>query len=155
MLSDEEMFRKAYEFAKNNSTCIKVAVGAALDDNNGNIIVSCNMGEHNCKEYNECYKAKVTGVYESVEWTRKYCQAIHAEINMINILKNSPVSEEIYNNPLYVTRYPCLNCAKKIAERGFKFVKYSGKQEISNEVKKIFDKNNIKYEWFPQYDFEF
>ena len=165
MFSDEEMFKKAFEYANENSTCMKVSVGAAILDNNENVILSCNRSEDfNCKEHNECYKAKVTGIYESCEETRKYCKAIHAEINMINklneIWNNSTMDKipdllKIYNNPLYVTRYPCENCCKKIIKNGFKYVKYCGKQEISENVKRLFEKANVKVEWFPEIDYEF
>ena len=83
----------AHCHARKESGCIKVAVGAVWipDDYerariySGAIFASnVNPEGYSCKENGECYKAKVTGIYESCEETRKYCKSTHAEINLIN-----------------------------------------------------------------------
>lgn len=161
-MNEKYFFDSAFEFAKCNSTCLKVNVGAVFAvpnrraKNGFKLYHSCNRSndvEKNCQVLKECYKAKVTGIYESCEETRKYCSAIHAEINMIENLKIENVNPS--NGVLYVTRYPCENCAKHVVEFGFTKVCYCGKQEISDEVKKIFEDNNVEVEWYPQYDYEF
>lgn len=125
-----------------------------LDNNNNIVHMSCNRSTdgHNCKELNECYKSKVTGVYESVEWTRKYCKARHSEIWMIEALKNVEIDPSV--GTLLVSRYPCLNCMTEVAKFGFKKVVYGGKQEISDEVKKIVEENGIEYIHYPDVDYE-
>lgn len=144
----------AFDFASNNSTCNKIAVGACFRNHSGYITeYSSNYSsDYNCKSNKNCYKAAVTGIYESCEETRKYCKAIHAEINMINILKSKNIDPSC--GVLYITRYPCLNCARSCAEFGFKNIVYCGKQEISDDVKKIFDDYNINVCWIPDIDYE-
>ena len=153
----KEIFNKAYTYAMNNSTCMKVKVGSAcLVDNT--LITACNCSiedSKNCIKLGECYKYKITGIYESCEETRKYCSAIHSEINLINRLKTLGFEVAMPTMTLFVTRYPCENCAKNIVDFGFKKVYYCGKQEISDEVKKIFKINGIDYKWYPEFDFEY
>lgn len=153
----ENYFKSAFAYAKVNSTCRKVKVGAVCVDHTGSVAYACNKSEDdskNCIKLGECYKYKVTGIYESCEETRKYCSAIHSEINIIDKLKKYGLSEALSDMILFVTRYPCLNCARAICDYGFKSVYYSGIQEISDEVKELFDKNGVEYKWFPEYDFE-
>lgn len=140
--------------ARSTSTCNKLAVGSGFITTSGIFILESNRSiEHNCKLNNECYKAKLTGVYESVEWTRKYCKAIHAEVNMINRLKSLNIDPS--EGTLYVTRYPCVNCANECVKAGFRHISYCGVKEISDEVKKIFDDANISVTWYPDIDYEF
>lgn len=156
-LDVKNYFRSAFAHAKVNSTCRKVQVGAVCADHTGIIILACNKSEDdskNCVKIGECYKYKVTGIYESCEETRKYCSAIHSEINLINKLKKLGFEKALPTMVLFVTRYPCLNCARAICDYGFKTVYYSGIQEISDEVKELFNKNGVEYKWFPEYDFE-
>lgn len=158
----EDIFRKAYDHARMFTTCIKIPVGSIIVDEDGNYYHGGNSnysedGLHNCKKLGECYKAKVTGIYESCEETRKYCNAIHSEINAINTMKyklRRKFNDKVSSSTIFVTRYPCVNCAKEIVSSGLKRVFYCGNKEISNEVKEIFDKANVTYKWFPEYDFE-
>lgn len=154
---DEHYLDMAAEFAKHNTTCRKVAVGSCFVSNsNGdtNIYLTANSGVHNCIKEGYCYKARVTGIYESSELTRKFCKATHSEIRMIEVLKNAGRTIN-KGDTLFVTRYPCINCAKAIDEFGFKSVIYGGVQEISDEVKEVFDKSGISYKWYPENDYEF
>lgn len=150
----KEIFDIVITYARETSTCKKLAVGSGFIDCDGNLYMESNRShDFNCKKADECYKAKITGVYESVEWTRKYCKAIHAEINMINKLKNMNVNPS--TGILYITRYPCENCARNCVEFGFKSIIYCGKQEISDNVKKIFSDAKVEVRWFPDIDFEY
>lgn len=161
-MNEKYFFDSAFEFAKCNSTCLKVNVGAVFAvpnrraKNGFKLYHSCNRSndvEKNCQVLKECYKAKVTGIYESCEETRKYCSAIHAEVNLINLLKKENI--EFDSGTIYVTRYPCFSCATQLINNGFKEVNYCGKQEISNEVKKLFEESDVNVKWFPEYDYEF
>jgi deoxycytidylate deaminase len=153
----EVFFNRAFQYAEDNTTCLKVPVGALYKTPNGLNYLACNNTnngpEGNCCQNGECYKAKVTGIYESCEETRKYCQSTHAEINMINILKQNNINPT--DGTLFVTRYPCWKCAKSIISYGFKEVHYCGKVEASGEVKQLFDDNNVRFFWYPNIDFEY
>ena len=146
--------------AKNESTCRKVSVGAGYVSNYTKHLtyVSCNKSESfNCKDEGECYKQKVTGIYESCEETRKFCKAVHAEINLINLIKlvnpNIEDSKILSDGVVYCTRYPCENCAKELKKHGLKKLKYCGVQEISDNVKDIL--SDVDIEWFNNIDYEF
>lgn len=145
---------EAFSHAMAHTTCRKVAVGALFVTKDGKEYYDCNRcpnGGFNCQKEGYCFKSKETGIYESTEATRYACKAIHSEINLIMQLKEKVnLSEGV----LFVTRYPCLNCAKHIVEAGIKKVVYGGRQEISDEVKQIFDNAGIKYEWIKECDYE-
>lgn len=125
-----------------------------LDDNNNVVHKTCNrsVDNYNCKELNECYKASVSGHYESREDTRYLCKARHSEVWMVETLKNLDINPSL--GTLLVTRYPCRNCSEVIAKFGIKNVIYGGKQEISDEVREIFEKYNINYKHYPDVDYE-
>lgn len=157
-----DLFCKAFAHAKMFTTCTKLPVGSIILDSDGYCYYGSNSnynedGNYNCMRTSECHKAKITGIYESCEETRKYCNAIHSEITAIDTLKwhvTRNLEEVAKKSTIYITRYPCVNCAKSIADVGIKNVVYCGVQEISDEVKSIFDENNISYKWYPQYNFE-
>jgi len=158
----KDLFQKAYDYARMFTTCNKLPVGSLIIDEDSTFYYGSNSnysnsGEFNCQKLGECYKAKVTGIYESCEETRKYCKAIHSEINAIENMKYSlrkKFESKAATAEIFVTRYPCVNCARNIVESGIKIVHYCGVQEISDEVKKIFDEANVLYTWYPEYDFE-
>lgn len=153
MLNDITVLNLAASHAAKHSTCIKVAVGAAFRLDDDSVLYSCNHGDDiNCKKIGECHKFKVTGIYESCEETRKYCAAKHAEINLLEDLKSLSIDPK--GQEIFVTRYPCINCARALVEAGVKVVTYGGRQEISDEVKQLFNDNNVKYKWYPECDYE-
>lgn len=146
-------FDESAEYAKKFCTCNKVAVGAKFITNDGREFYSCNRSEeHDCTVTGKCHKFEVTGIYESCEETRKYCSAVHAEINMINKLRENNVDPS--DGILFVSRYPCHNCCEKCIEFGFKRINYCGRQEISDEVKELFSTNDVEVNWFKEYDYE-
>ena len=150
-------FNMISEYAKNNTTCLKVPVGSLYYDPTGLIVMSCNKtnsSDNNCKKIGECYKYKVTGIYKSTEETRKYCSAIHSEVNLINRLISMGINSPSEDSVIFVSRYPCLNCCKEICKFGFKKVFYCGRQEISDDVKDIFNHYNVDFKWFPEFDYE-
>lgn len=150
-------FMMAYEYARVFSSCCKVKVGAVLHDESSNKrIFGANQGlttETRCITSGECYKAKVSGIYESTEATRHLCHAVHAECNLLDRLSHSR-KMNLDTSVLYVTRYPCESCAKRIAESGIKRIRYAGVQKISDTVSKILEDASIEVSHFPDLDFE-
>lgn len=155
MYTDKEYLDIAAEMANNISTCKKVAVGSCfVQSNTGSIFCTANRSDKiNCKELGECRKFKLSGIYESREETRHLCAATHSEINMINLLKRDNVS--LSDGTLYVTRYPCLNCANELVKNGIMKLVYGGVQRISEQVEEIFIKNDVECSWIPECDYEF
>lgn len=155
MNSIEKVFSDIYSFAKKYSTCNKVYVGCMIQCPDGTKIYSANSGEgHNCQTDGKCYKYEVTGIYESCEETRKFCASTHSEINAIKEFDKLEVKYNPEECVVYVTRYPCENCAENLVKRGFKKIVYCGRQEISSSVKSILESNGVSYEWYKDIDFE-
>lgn len=156
MLSSVDILNLAASHANKHSTCLKVGVGAAYiinnSDSKSDIVYSSNRGDINCKNIGECHKYKITGIYESCEETRKYCAAKHAEINLLETLKVMNIDPS--GATIYVTRYPCINCARSLVDAKISKVVYGGRQEISDDVKRLFNDNHIDVEWHPECDYE-
>lgn len=149
------LFNKANDYAKSHTTCMKIGVGSIIMDNKSSKILSIgsNFGSHNCVEHGECYKAALTGIYESREETRKYCKSIHSEINALNKLDENKLSDDC---TIFVTRYPCEDCSKAIIKSGIiKGVCYCGKVKISENSEKLFKESNISVDHYPEIDFEY
>ena len=161
-MNDESIryiFDRIYEEADKASTCLKVTVGAQFIPDTEScctepVIITSNssIDKYNCKKEGKCYKAELTGIYESCEETRKYCKATHAEINLLKALEHLQIDPS--KGVLYVTRYPCYNCAKECVKNGIKQIVYAGRQEISDDVKKLFSDNNVSVTWYPGIDYE-
>lgn len=153
----KEMFDDAYEYSRMMSTCNKVNVGSLFLDTNGKRYhgANCNYDlDCNCLSNHECYKAKVSGIYESTEATRHLCKAVHAEDMLLRWMNSVKKKFDRDNGILFVTRYPCMNCAKLIIQSGIKHVYYAGRNSISSEVATIFSDNNVDVKWFKEYDYE-
>lgn len=157
IISAKYTFNLLMKDADKYSTCKKVVVGAGfVSEDSTKFIKAYNASnDFNCRENNECYKAKLTGVYESVEWTRKYCKAVHAERNLIGKMMKEYPDLDPAKGELYVSRYPCIECARACVNFGFKEINYAGIQEISDEVKKLFFNSGVSVCWYPEIDYEF
>lgn len=155
-MTSKEIFDSAIEYALLNTTCRKVAVGSAFVLKSGKILYGCNNSkEHNCIKEGECHKAKVTGLYESSEETRVHCNATHSEVDLITSDGFKKLSkDDIAFGKLYVTRYPCYNCAKTIVEAGIKNVEYCGGWEISDDVKELFESSGVSVIYNSNYNYE-
>ncbi len=100
------------------------------------------------------YNGFPTGCLDSqLPWGRegnfldtKYPYVIHAEENAISNSNN-----DVTGCTLYVTLFPCHNCAKKIIQEGIKYVIYLKEphsqehQESLAAAKKMFDLCNVRY----------
>lgn len=149
-----EIFNRIFDSIKYRSTCLKVTVGARYIGNTVDFTtVNCSNDGHSCKDSNECYKYKITGIYESCEETRKFCKSIHAEINLLNELKEEGISD-LSEGEVFVTRYPCVNCAEELVKHNVRKISYCGKQEISQEVKDYLKNHKVEVYWYPEFDFE-
>jgi len=69
--------------------------------------------------------------------------AIHSEQNAVSDAAKRGVSIE--NSTIYVTHFPCINCAKTIISSGIKNVKYHENYKNNDLVKKLFDVSNVKF----------
>lgn len=78
----------------------------------------------------------------------KYPYVIHAELNAI---LNSSM-RDLKGSTLYVSFFPCNECAKSIAQTGIKRIVYLSDKysetDTSRAARRIFDATGVKYELF-------
>lgn len=122
-------------------------VGACIVNENKRIVSIGYNGTTNGMSDDECpWSVRDGNLIDT-----KYAYVTHAELNAILNCHNS-VSDCI----LYVTLFPCNECAKAIIQSGIKEVvymedKYNG-TEANIVSKKLFDKAQIKYRKYIKND---
>lgn len=83
---------------------------------------------------------------EGKELETKYPYVVHGELNAIFNARN----ENLENTRMYVTLFPCNECAKAIIQTGIKeVIYYSNKYDETNSVKaskRMFDSAGVKYQ---------
>lgn len=70
--------------------------------------------------------------------------AIHSEQNAVSDAAKRGVS--IDNTTIYVTHFPCINCAKTIISSGIKTVKYKEEYKHDNLVDELFKISGVNVE---------
>lgn len=130
------------------------AMLASYKSKDPNTKVGCVVVDKNNHQISMGYNGMIAGIDESsVPWGndktvpleyQKYGYVMHSEANAISHAKSN-----LEGSRLYVTLFPCNECAKLIASNKFSEVVYlSDKYYKSQEsiiAKKIFDLSNIKY----------
>ena len=104
-----------------NANCIKGKVGAILVKNNKIIAEGVNSVPNGIKPCTEktCLRKKLN--LKSGE-NQELCFVVHAEQNaLINALNNKI---DVNNSTLYVTKQPCIICAKMLINAGIKKIIY-------------------------------
>jgi dCMP deaminase len=83
---------------------------------------------------------------EGKELETKYPYVVHGELNAILNARN----ENLENTRMYVTLFPCNECAKAIIQTGIKeVIYYSNKYDETDSVKaskRMFDSAGVKYQ---------
>lgn len=116
----DEIFMLQAILCATRHSCLKRGVGAVVEQNKktkGTGYNGAASGIKTCLEYGYCYYEKLAetevkengGDFEVVrERFKTYCLAVHAEANAINQCPR----ECLKSATLYVTNYPCPNCAQ-------------------------------------------
>ena len=105
-----------------NANCIKGKVGAIIVKDNKIIGKGKNSVPQNTTPCTDCTCLRKKYNLKSGE-KQELCKAIHAEQNAIlNALKNG---YDLNNSCLYITKSPCMICAKLIINLGIKKVVYA------------------------------
>ena len=122
----------------------KTQVGSCIVDNNHQIL---SLG----------YNGMPVGIKDNDEnWNdeTKHNLVIHSEANAILHCKHS-----VNNSTLYVTLFPCNECAKLIITSGIKKVVYlkikDSKNILTNISMKMFDEAGVIYEKYKEVNKEF
>ena len=136
-LAWDEMFMFNAQLAAQRSKDPNTQVGAVLVDSNNHI---CGTGYNGMP--NGTPDSKHWGKSEDNPWENKYNFVVHAELNCI--LNSSKTRD----TTLYVTLFPCNECAKAIVQAGITKVIYSEIRPGTNEEisRYILKNGNVKVE---------
>lgn len=132
-------------YAKMNSGCAKVSVGSVIVDGYGSLLATgANRTiPYNCKEQG-CRRVELYGDDSKNHRLPEDCRAIHSEIDALCKCNADKINGD---TTIYVTRYPCEACARAIVASGIKNVVYGRLQEISEETRLIFERNEVNVIW--------
>lgn len=133
-MTNEYKLWKAQQYANEHSSCAKVKVGVLIIDSNDRSHYGANVTiPHVC-----------TGNVDSCSFDGHCISTIHAEIDAIVRAKTS-----LHMGTMYVTRYPCENCARAIVTAGISKVVYSRPTEISRRTKYILEAGGVEVVHIP------
>lgn len=134
-----EMLKLASAYAKLQSGCLKVQVGCVIAKDSKILALGANRTIPNlCKTSRGCLRIEKYGENTKDHRNPEDCRAIHSEIDAIcNSFDN------LTGAVMYITRYPCEDCARAIVAAGIKTVVYGRDQEISPETARIFEYYNV------------
>lgn len=128
----------ANDYAYEKATCEKVKVGSLIIDQHGRVHLGANRtmpGE--CSGIDNC---QIDGHCTST---------IHSEIDAIINAKT-----DLIRSTIYVTRYPCENCARAIVAAGITQVLYGRQREISDDTRLILGTAGVSVIHVPEFDEE-
>lgn len=138
----KRMLDAAQNYADKNSTCCKVKVGSVIVVPDLQVYVyGCNHGVHNCT-MRGCRRVMLYGEASKSHRLPSDCDSIHSEVDAIG--KAAKNGWKLDGATIYVSRYPCENCARAIVAAGIKKVIYGRKEGISDYTKQILDSGDVK-----------
>ena len=127
------LLRLAQDWTNTFSDCSKVKVGAIIVQDYQNIVYGANVVIPQGCDGVGCNRVLPhDGLPHCVS-------TIHAEIDAI-----IKAARDLEGATIYVTRYPCENCARAIVTAGIKKVVYGRTPEISEDTKRIFEYGKVK-----------
>lgn len=142
-MSHDEFMKIALEESK-KANCAKGKVGAVIVLNDKILGKGNNSVPNNCEPctIDNCLRKKYN--LKSGE-RQELCRVVHAEQNAIlNALKNG---EDLNDSVIYVTKSPCMICAKLIINSGISKVIYANRYP-DLEAFKILDEAGILTEYY-------
>ncbi len=143
IISWDEYFMGLAHLSALRSKDPNTQVGCCIVDNDNKVVsIGYNGMPRGCKD-------------EDMPWERvgdfkktKYAYVVHAELNAI---LNSPRS--LKGCTLYVSLFPCNECAKAIIQAGIKKVIYESDKYCGTDgnvvSKRLFDETGVVYEQLP------
>lgn len=148
------MVKKRHDCIKWNEYFMGIAILTAMRSKDPSTQVgSCLVDKHN-RIISTGYNGLPMGWDDDdFEWNRdgkwlqtKYPYVIHSEVNAI---LNANGYYDWESSALYVTLFPCNECAKHIVQRGIKKIyyledKYKG-EDSNKAAKEIFDNSGVSY----------
>lgn len=146
---------KAQHYANEHSTCQKVKVGSLIEvrTNYGELTV---LGSNHGIGYSciacGCMRKKLYGEDSKNHRLPSDCDAVHSEIDAIATAAEQGL--RLADATIFITRYPCENCARAIALSGISRVVYGRKQEVSKYTESILSHALHKIELIHLEDFD-
>ena len=140
----KDILTLADNYAKNNSTCKKTAVGCYIVHEGIYRTVAakgCNNSEVSCKD-NGCLREETFGNNSKKHRSVCRCHGNHAEQDALKKYKRIP--DKLSSISAFVTRYPCDECAKALIDAGIKLVVYGREFEISEAAAKAFEEAEVE-----------
>lgn len=140
---NDKFMKLALEEAQ-NANCAKGKVGAVIVRKSKILGIGNNSVPKGCKPctIETCLRKKYN--LKSGE-RQEICRVVHAEQNAIlNALKDG---QDLNNSTIYVTKSPCMICAKLIINVGIKKVYYANKYP-DEEAFKILSEANVQTEYY-------
>ena len=139
----KDILTLADNYAKNNSTCMKTAVGCYIvSETEWRKVLAkgCNCSEVSCKDEG-CLREQKFGSNSKKHRSVCRCYGNHAEQDALKKI-HAPVS--LQGCSAFVTRYPCDECAKALIEAGIKLVVYGREFAISETAAKAFEDAGVE-----------
>ena len=130
----KDILTLADNYAKNNTTCKKTAVGCYIvnEDPNWRTVLAkgCNRSEESCKELG-CLREQLFGSNSKEHRATCRCYGNHAEQDA---LKRVPEDKKNLLNgaTAFVTRYPCEECTRALIDAGIKRIVYGREFTMSD-----------------------
>lgn len=140
----KNILRELYALARKESRCVKAQVGARIVSPLQLKTISDGFNitmPDSCKSVG-CHRVAVYGENSCEHRLPSDCYALHAEICAISMAAMKSNKSTI-NKTMVVTRYPCEACARAIVAAGIMRVVYGGVEEISEQTRQIFSKNDV------------
>ena len=132
--SKNEYFMQIAKLVADRSTCVRRKVGAVLVKDGYILSTGYNgspSGLRHCTK-ETCVRTRLN--IPSAE-SPQLCRAVHAELNCIIQAARHGTSIE-GNTTMYVTIFPCIECAKAVINAGIHDVVFLGDYDESNEVRR-------------------
>ena len=129
------------KLASTRSDCIKRHVGAVLVKDDVPLVMGYNgaaRGQINCNE-GGCERCNNPDIRKGESLDK--CVCVHAEDNIKNQAALHGVS--IKDGTLYITDYPCNNCAKGLINTGIKRLVYFGEYPSDFDVN-LFGRSGVE-----------
>lgn len=145
----KDILTLADNYAKQNSTCKKTAVGCYLvAETEWRTVIAkgANRGLVNCKEVG-CKREELFG--NNSKEHRSVCRCTHSEIDALNKVHRKELLE---GATAFVTRYPCDNCTKALVNAGVKRIVYGRSFPMSGEAVTMTTNAGVEIIWIKDWN---
>ena len=141
----KDILTLADNYAKNNSTCKKTAVGCYIVAEEGwrtILAKGCNRGEISCKDEG-CLREATFGNNSKEHRAVCRCYGNHAEQDALRGIYR-PRRKLLKGASVFVTRYPCDDCARALIDAGVGLIVYGREFPISQAASEWFKEAGVE-----------